>query len=731
MASLKQWIKNVAINDPIEREQAFLLQIMMIGIGIAAFLVMPIEIYLFSFVDAIGSVLTIIALVIALWLLRTDHLRLAVLLLSSALALGFAAGLFTGGIVNTGGLLFAFNIPITLAGLLTGRKGILFIAGLSILIVGSVAVLEKTTVGLVGQLPRQDPFAFIIAVFVLSTLVVALFFHRFSATLRQALTRALSREEELEQIRDRLEILVGERTAALEDALHTVEDREANLARSNVALAAAKTVAEEANQLKSRFLANMSHELRTPLNAIINFTAFLERYGEFSERQKQLQERVLYNADHLLGLINDVLDLSKIEAGHMELIYEDTSLQPIFQGVMSTALALTKDKGLELIFDSPEDLPMMRIDKTRIRQVLLNLLSNAAKFTEQGSITLAVQLQDAQTLVISVTDTGLGIAPEHQHVVFEEFQQIHNDASPQQGTGLGLPISKRLVELHSGKMWLESTLGQGSTFAFWLPIPPTAQPLASPANSAAENPDRALQQIDILIVDDSPDAQDMLQVMLEGAGYKVDGILDSRQALATIKQRQPRLVILDLEMPYVNGWEVLAQIKHEPETAAIPVIVCSVIDPSTMGLVLGAHKHIMKPVREDALLAVVRECVSSAATILIVDDNTDARAIMRSFLKGYTLTEVANGREAMASIETHRPDLIILDLMMPEMDGFEVLAQLRSDAQKNDVPVIIVSARELSIDEHQWLLSRSQGVLAKSRFSEQEFVDRIKQILNP
>jgi signal transduction histidine kinase len=260
---------------------------------------------------------------------------------------------------------------------------------------------------------------------------------------------------------------------------------EAKVVERTRELARAKEVAEQANDLKTKFLANMSHELRTPLNAILNFTRFLskERYGTLSVRQLELQQRVLANADHLLGLINDILDLSKIEAGRIELFYEETDLLPLLHGVMATAVGLTKDKGLDLELDVADGLPYAHIDKVRIRQVLLNLLSNAAKFTNQGSITVRAAIV-SDMIQITVQDTGIGIAPEHQALIFEEFQQIQSDQQREyQGTGLGLPISKRLIEIHGGRLWVESQPGAGAAFIFTLS--PTAMVASADRNATA------------------------------------------------------------------------------------------------------------------------------------------------------------------------------------------------------------------------------------------------------
>jgi signal transduction histidine kinase/DNA-binding LacI/PurR family transcriptional regulator/DNA-binding response OmpR family regulator len=493
--------------------------------------------------------------------------------------------------------------------------------------------------------------------------------------------------------------------------------------------AEARHAAEEANEFKTKFIANMSHELRTPLNAILNFTRFLSkpRYGSLTERQQELQERMLANAEHLLGLINDILDLAKIETGRMDLFPEDVDLLPLLRGVMATSVGLTKDKGLELTLDAPEVMPLLRIDKTRVRQVLLNLLSNAAKFTERGGITLQVNPIANGMICIAVRDTGLGIAPENQALIFEEYRQIDGALNRQyQGTGLGLPISKRLVEMHSGTMWLESTLGVGSTFSFTLPIALVAGAEAGMAAAA----EAAAGLVPVVVVDNDQASQDILRDYLESAGYRVHMVLDSRQALTTIQQIRPALVLLDVEMPHLDGWHVLAQLRTNPMTAALPVMICSVVDQQQLGIALGATAHLVKPIREAELLELVQRYTTPSATVLVIDDQPDARQVILDILDGraYQVIEASDGAAGLAAAQEFCPDLIILDLMLPKLDGFELLAQLRAQATHADRPVIVVSAKDLTPDEQGWLHAHAQHTIHKHQLSASEFLACVQRL---
>ncbi|HJZ46392.1 MAG TPA: response regulator [Roseiflexaceae bacterium] len=533
-----------------------------------------------------------------------------------------------------------------------------------------------------------------------------------AAIFSRALRASIVANAALRQLNEQLEQRVGERTADLAAANQA-------LRAANALAEQARAAAEEANFYKTRFLTNMSHELRTPLNAIINFAHFLgdPEYGQITDQQQMFQSRILYNGEHLLGLINDILDLSKIEAGKMDLVSEVVELDPLFHGVMSTAAGLTKEKGLVLELDVADGLPAVWIDKTRIRQVLLNLLSNAAKFTDRGGITLRACATGDGFVRVSVQDSGPGIAPEHQERVFEEFQQVQGDLDrTHAGTGLGLPISKRLIELHSGRMWLESTPGAGATFSFTIPVATPGRQERRKSTTADAAPASMAAASLIAVIDDDADSQQILRTILGAAGYQVYSILDSRTALAELDRVRPAMIILDLNMEPLDGWTLLAQLRADARLAAIPVVICSITDPSgeRVGLLANVVASLPKPVRSEELLALVQRR-APPAHILVIDDDADARQMLRAMLErlGHVISEASSGRIALALIPELHPDLILLDLMMPEMDGFEVIEHMSEMPAAAHVPVVVVTAKNLDAEEQNWLRERTRHCCQK------------------
>jgi CheY-like chemotaxis protein len=343
---------------------------------------------------------------------------------------------------------------------------------------------------------------------------------------------------------------------------------------------------------------------------------------------------------------------------------------------------------------------------------LLNLLSNAAKFTDKGGITVRVNAVSDGFVQVSVKDTGIGIPPEHQARIFEEFQQVQNSLDRSyQGTGLGLPISKRLVEMHGGRMWVESPHEGGTIFSFTIPIVHADH---RDDDSADSNRNGAPPLI--TVIDDDVDSQHILRAMLETSGYQVQGILDSQVAIDALRRTPPSLIILDLKMEPVDGWTLLRQIHDDPFLTAIPVVICSVVDPTgeQVGILNNMAAYLPKPVRQDDILAMVRQFTPSGV-VLAVDDDPDARHVLKSMLDklGYTVIEAPNGPTALALIPEIQPDLVLLDLMMPGMDGFEVLERLQEIPAAANLPVVVVTAHDLTPEECTWLLERTRHCFQK------------------
>jgi signal transduction histidine kinase/DNA-binding response OmpR family regulator len=496
---------------------------------------------------------------------------------------------------------------------------------------------------------------------------------------------------------------------------------------------------EIANDMKSKFIANMSHELRTPLNSIINFTYMLRQnlYGPITQQQDKYLERVYANGEHLLGMINDILDLSKIEAGRLDLFKEPLDMGELVESTMSTAMGLTKGKPIELEQEIDPDLPTIEADKTRIRQVLLNLLSNAAKFTDKGSITVQVWQEgegEGQQIITSVTDTGIGIPSGKIETIFEEFRQVDEGSNRSyQGTGLGLAICKRLVEMHGGRIWVESTVGVGSTFFFNLPLvshKPTEEP--DEVVPAEVVPDVALPVgIPIVVVEDDPSAVEIITAYLQPEGYTVHPVRDSRHALEEIRRLRPAAIILDILMPHKDGWNVLSDLKATPDLRDIPVICYTIVDDARLGMSLGASAYLVKPIEAEVLRKTVRQFVGHAGYILVIDDDPYVREMVPQYLgkNGYDVATAADGREGLEQIASHPPDLIILDLMMPELDGFGVLEQLEQDTTLRAIPVLVLTARDLNPDEQQHLAERVQGLLTKTKSTPGDVLARVYAIL--
>jgi signal transduction histidine kinase/CheY-like chemotaxis protein len=501
---------------------------------------------------------------------------------------------------------------------------------------------------------------------------------------------------------------------------------------------------KEVDRLKSQFLANMSHELRTPLNSIIGFSRVILKGidGPITDQQRQDLEAIFNSGQHLLGLINDILDISKIEAGKMELSFEPTDLGEIIRGVMSTAIALVKDKPIELQQSVPASLPTIIADSRRVRQVLLNLVSNAAKFTDQGFIRVEARV-DGDFVTISVSDSGIGIPPEKLPRIFEAFTQV--DASPSRkygGTGLGLTISKSFVELHGGRIWVESEMGKGSTFTFTLPIqgPSQVRAEAGPKVEESPLPEEAPTPVSegpgrvVLCVDDDEGVITLFRRYLDKQGYRVVGLTDPFRVVEEARRIRPFAITLDVMMPGKDGWQVIQELKADPETRDIPVVMCTSVSEKGRGLSLGAADYLVKPILEQDLISALDRLDREEGRhrVLVVDDQPDDRNLLRRIIEtqeGYQVMEAASGQEAIMLVHQRRPHIIILDLLMPEMDGFAVLEALKADEATRAIPIIVVTAKELTERDRQLLNNRIEALIQKGVLQQEELLEDVAAAL--
>jgi len=499
----------------------------------------------------------------------------------------------------------------------------------------------------------------------------------------------------------------------------------------------------EVDRLKSQFLANMSHELRTPLNSIIGFSRVIlkEIDGPLTDMQRTDLQAVYNSGQHLLGLINDILEVAKMDSGKMELVSDVVNLQDIARGVMSTAIALIKDKpGIKLQQAVPKDLPTIIGDTRRIRQAILNLVSNAAKFTEEGFIRVGAEVagdvdnKHPREVIISVADSGIGIPPDKIDVIFEPFTQADSSTTREAGgTGLGLSITSSFVKMHGGRMWVESEVGVGSTFYMALPIQGTSL-FGEEVGEEQLEPGPEPERKTILCVEDDDGVITLFRRYLSKQGYKVVGLTDSTVAVERARELQPFAITLDVMMPGKDGWQVIQELKADPETCDIPVIMCTIVEEKEYGLSLGAAGYLLKPILEHDLLAVLNRLdrKDGQHLVLVVDDQPDDRELLRRMIEiqeGYRVIEAGGGQEAIAAIQRTPPDIIILDLMMPNVDGFAVLEAVKTDKDTRSIPIIVVTAKELTKEERETLNSGVEALLQKGIFEQQELLADVAEAL--
>lgn len=501
----------------------------------------------------------------------------------------------------------------------------------------------------------------------------------------------------------------------------------------NEQLKTEKTQADASNQAKSQFLAHMSHELRTPLNAIIGYSELLHDEVIDLGHEEHVPDLMKINdaGKHLLKLINDVLDLSKIEAGKMTIHNEEFAIADVLKQVQSIVEPVMKQNKNTLELISDDDLGTMCTDETKLRQNLFNLLSNAAKFTDQGTITLTTnryKIDDLDWLEFSVKDTGIGMTAEQLDGLFEAFSQADSSISRDYGgTGLGLAITKHFCEMLGGSISVASTPGEGSAFTMKLPAGRVS------AEAKVDTEVDSQESTTLLIIDDDATVHDTLGRAFEEEGYKVLHAFGGKEGLRYAREMSPDVITLDIIMPDIDGWTVLKTLKSEPSLRQIPVMLMSVLGDQEMGHALGAVDYIRKPLALPTVLEKINKLKASGhrSDVLIVDDDPLTRSVLRRTLSniGFTVQEANNGLQAIKSIEQQQPAVVLLDIEMPEMDGFEFMERLKQEPSWQDIQVIVVSAKDLSQDDVNWLNTRAMKILQKGSYERLQLVEAVQSVV--
>ncbi len=557
----------------------------------------------------------------------------------------------------------------------------------------------------------------------------------------------------LQRAQDNLQDEVSSATAELRSTLIALE-------KNNAELDVQRSHAQEASKSKSRFLANMSHELRTPLNAIIGYSEMLEEDAGDAGHTNYIPDiqKVSSAGRHLLSLINDILDLSKVEAGKMTLYLETSDIESVITSASATIRPMAEHNNNKLVLDYNDDIGSMRVDVTKVRQILFNLLSNACKFTENGTITLAakrVEIDSRSWIEFAVSDTGIGMTPKQMEQLFEAFSQADVSITKKYGgTGLGLTLCKTFSELMGGDIRVNSEAGKGSTFIVTLPVEPllpdavaveaevevsaeTQEPVAEPSRLdtalAGTAGERRKKVSKVLIIDDDTVVHDMLNRMFSKEGFEVFSAISGEEGLIRAREIKPNAIVLDVLMPGMDGWSVLASLKSDKETSEIPVIMLSMVDDRTRGYAMGVTEYLTKPADKQQLLSILRRSVREGPTapILVVDDDQNQRELLRRMLEGEGWEVIAahNGRAAIEAVNARRPACIILDILMPEMDGIQFVSELRSHSDYQDIPIAVLTSHDLTADEHSRLNGEVQQIMQKG-IGRSELLNMVRQMVS-
>ena len=503
----------------------------------------------------------------------------------------------------------------------------------------------------------------------------------------------------------------------------------------------------DANQAKSTFLANMSHELRTPLNAIIGYSELLEEVADDMNIENEIVpdlQKIHSSGKHLLAIINDILDLSKIEAGKMEFYNQDCDLEALVKEVVSTVQPIIDHNSNALEIQWKNKLGFMAVDITRLRQVLLNLLSNASKFTEGGQISLIVDrgiANENDWITLTIKDNGIGMSPDQLTGLFESFSQVHSqNIHKYGGTGLGLAISKRICEMMGGDIFVESKLGEGSTFSVRLPVKTMAKKSPKPSHSTAGTKTFINQTAEtdpieheniILVIDDDPMVHSQMRRSFEKEGYRIVTATNGEEGLALARKLHPTLITLDILMPGMDGWTVLSALKADPEMANIPVFVISMVDNENKGYSLGASEYLTKPIDRTRIHILMKKYKWDKGSVLVVEDDANTRKRLCQMLEEYGLTvaEAENGQVALDQVKKNSPGVIFLDLMMPVMDGFEFIEELRKTPDWRNIPIVVITSKDLTHADRLRLNGGVEKLIEKKSLDQYDLFTEIRTIL--
>ncbi len=495
-------------------------------------------------------------------------------------------------------------------------------------------------------------------------------------------------------------------------------------------LADANRRIKEADRLKSQFLATMSHELRTPMNSIIGFSEILNDRldGKIDPKHLGFLKHIHTSGQHLLGIINDILDLSKIEAGKMEIYPEYFTIEPVIESVCNVMRGMSKANANIVVAIEP-DLPQVETDLAKFKQVLFNLLSNAVKFSPPGSpIHVRAAMRD-NCIEVSVRDEGIGIDPAHHRMIFEEFRQVDSSARREfGGTGLGLALVRKFVELQGGRVEVDSKPGAGSTFAFTLPV-------RSRAAVIARAPEAQAKGARVLVIEDDPNAYELISSALGSAGFLSIRARHGDEALRLARESQPVAVTLDLVLPGVDGWEVLKRLKSDVATRELPVVIISMVGNRDLGMALGADDYFVKPVDRDRLVERVRAIAARGTSgarprLLVIDDDAAVHTLLDEDLSslGFAIDNAYSGEEGLRAAVNATPDVIILDLMMPNMSGFEVADSLKDDPRTANIPIVVLTSKELSHDDRALLHTKVKGFVQKGSSAREQLVRELRRV---